>query len=112
MGDTEDGFQQSDQEITGEYSTGYQEHFYLEPWSCLVVPRGENEEMDIIVTTQNLNIIQVQFQNQKYTEHLKNRPQDRIGKYPATVHLAKIYLIGSDHWAQFRQSSDKLRNKS
>ena len=65
VGDIQDGFKQSDQGITGEYSTGYQEHFYLEPWSCLVVPRGDKGEMDISVGTQNLNTVQVLYYPRK-----------------------------------------------
>ena len=33
--------------ITGTYSCGGQEHFYLEPTNALVVPTGEKDEMDV-----------------------------------------------------------------
>ena len=59
FGNVDGGFQESDTIIEGEFGSGYQEHFYLEPWSCLVVPRIENDEMDIFVGTQNLMAAQV-----------------------------------------------------
>ena len=59
VGDTDSGFLASTNVIEGEFSTGYQEHFYLEPHSTLVVPRHEFDEMEIHVTTQNLARIQV-----------------------------------------------------
>ena len=60
-GNIDNGFQESEAVIEGEFGSGYQEHFYLEPWSCLVVPRVENDEMDIVVTSQNLMAMQVIF---------------------------------------------------
>ena len=31
---------------------GGQDHFYLEPQGCLVIPKGEKGEMDIFASTQ------------------------------------------------------------
>lgn len=59
VGNITDGFRVSDKVIEGNYGTGYQEHFYLEPISGLVMPTSENEEMHIYVTSQNLAGIQV-----------------------------------------------------
>ena len=59
VGNTEDGLRASDKVIEGEFSTGYQEHFYLEPWSTLVVPKIEYDEMEIFGSSQNLSCIQV-----------------------------------------------------
>ena len=45
--------------LEGEYRTGFQEHFYLEPFSCVVYPRNECDELDVYVTTQNRDNTQV-----------------------------------------------------
>ena len=58
-GDTKQGFSESDHVIEGEYRTGFQEHFYLEPFSCVVYPRNECDELDVYVTTQNRDNTQV-----------------------------------------------------
>lgn len=38
---------------------GGQEHFYMETQSMLVVPKGEDQEMDVYVSTQFPRYIQV-----------------------------------------------------
>ncbi|WAR06104.1 XDH-like protein [Mya arenaria] len=57
-GDVEKGFAESDKIISGEYETGQQEHFYMEPQVALAVPRVEQNEMEIYVQTQNLALMQ------------------------------------------------------
>lgn len=37
--------------VEGEFSCGGQEHFYLEPQTCIVVP-GENDELWMTASTQ------------------------------------------------------------
>ena len=37
----------------GECRIGGQEHFYLETHGCLVVPRGEDNELDVYSSTQH-----------------------------------------------------------
>ena len=41
--------------LEGSIYIGGQEHFYLEPFSCVALPKGENEEMEVFATTQNAN---------------------------------------------------------
>uniref|UniRef100_H3CM91 Xanthine dehydrogenase/oxidase n=1 Tax=Tetraodon nigroviridis TaxID=99883 RepID=H3CM91_TETNG len=53
MGDLEAGFKQADHMLEGEIHIGGQEHFYLETHVTLAVPRGEDGEMEIFVSTQN-----------------------------------------------------------
>lgn len=50
-GDLEKGFAQCDHIVEGEARCGGQEHFYLEPCACVVVP-GENNEITTTVSTQ------------------------------------------------------------
>ncbi|XP_070813717.1 xanthine dehydrogenase/oxidase [Chaetodon trifascialis] len=52
MGDLEAGFKQADHILEGEMHMGGQEHFYLETNVTLAVPRGEDGEMELFVSTQ------------------------------------------------------------
>uniref|UniRef100_G3PRZ7 Xanthine dehydrogenase/oxidase n=1 Tax=Gasterosteus aculeatus TaxID=69293 RepID=G3PRZ7_GASAC len=51
-GDLEAGFKQADHVLEGEMHIGGQEHFYLETNVTLAVPRGEDGEMELFVSTQ------------------------------------------------------------
>lgn len=39
-------------QLEGDVRVGGQDHFYLETHGCLVVPKGESNEMDIFASTQ------------------------------------------------------------
>uniref|UniRef100_A0A4W6FUF9 Xanthine dehydrogenase/oxidase n=1 Tax=Lates calcarifer TaxID=8187 RepID=A0A4W6FUF9_LATCA len=52
-GDPEAGFKQADHVLEGEMHIGGQEHFYLETNATLAVPRGEDGEMELFVSTQS-----------------------------------------------------------
>ncbi|XP_066529339.1 xanthine dehydrogenase/oxidase isoform X2 [Hoplias malabaricus] len=52
-GDLSKGFQESDMFLEGEIHIGGQEHFYLETNCTLAVPRGEDGEMEMFVSTQS-----------------------------------------------------------
>lgn len=45
--------------LTGEIHIGGQEHFYMETQSMLAVPKREDQEMDVYVSTQGPTFIQV-----------------------------------------------------
>ncbi|KAG5266149.1 hypothetical protein AALO_G00250340 [Alosa alosa] len=51
-GDVSQGFKESDHIHQGEIHIGGQEHFYLETNCTLAVPRGEDGEMELFVSTQ------------------------------------------------------------
>ncbi|KAL4225353.1 hypothetical protein ACF0H5_016042 [Mactra antiquata] len=57
-GDIQKGFNESDHVVTGEYRTGHQEHFYLEPQSAYAIPKVESNEMEIHCPTQNASLTQ------------------------------------------------------
>ncbi|XP_004628659.1 aldehyde oxidase 1 [Octodon degus] len=57
-GDVEAALQMADQVLQGTVHMGGQEHFYMETQSMLVVPRGEDQEMDVYVSTQFPRYIQ------------------------------------------------------
>ncbi|XP_044043358.1 xanthine dehydrogenase/oxidase [Siniperca chuatsi] len=52
-GDLEAGFREADHILEGEMHIGGQEHFYLETNFTLAVPRGEDGEMELFVSTQS-----------------------------------------------------------
>lgn len=52
-GSVEDGFKAAAHTLEGEMYMGGQEHFYMEPNTHIVVPKGENNELEVFSTTQN-----------------------------------------------------------
>uniref|UniRef100_A0A8C8BM87 Aldehyde oxidase 1 n=1 Tax=Otus sunia TaxID=257818 RepID=A0A8C8BM87_9STRI len=58
QGNVDRAFETVDNIIEGEIRIGGQEHFYMETQSVLVVPKGEDNEMDVYVSTQHPAIIQ------------------------------------------------------
>ncbi|XP_009908898.2 aldehyde oxidase [Dryobates pubescens] len=57
-GNVDQAFGAVDNIIEGEMHIGGQEHFYMETQSVLAVPRGEDKEMDLYVSTQHPATIQ------------------------------------------------------
>ncbi|XP_014640106.1 PREDICTED: aldehyde oxidase-like [Ceratotherium simum simum] len=51
-GNVDEAFKVVDQILEGEVHVGGQEHFYMETQSMLVVPKGEDQEIDVYVSTQ------------------------------------------------------------
>ncbi|XP_077128145.1 aldehyde oxidase 1-like isoform X2 [Ranitomeya variabilis] len=52
-GNVEEAFKMADQILEGEIHIGGQEQFYMETNSVLVVPKGEDNEFDIYISTQD-----------------------------------------------------------
>ncbi|XP_067841272.1 xanthine dehydrogenase/oxidase-like [Heptranchias perlo] len=52
------GFAQADDIIEGEVHIGGQEHFYMETHCTLAVPKGEDGEMELFVSTQSPSLTQ------------------------------------------------------
>ncbi|XP_078398847.1 xanthine dehydrogenase/oxidase [Cetorhinus maximus] len=52
------GFAQADDIVEGEMYIGGQEHFYLETQCTVAIPRGEDGEMELFVSTQSPSQIQ------------------------------------------------------
>ncbi|XP_022782226.1 xanthine dehydrogenase/oxidase-like [Stylophora pistillata] len=57
-GDLETGFAESQHLLEGEMRFGGQEHFYLETQVTIAVPKGEDGEMELFVSTQNPTLTQ------------------------------------------------------
>ncbi|KFP44147.1 Aldehyde oxidase, partial [Chlamydotis macqueenii] len=58
QGNVDQSFENVDNIIEGEIRIGGQEHFYMETQSVLAVPKGEDKEMDVYVSTQHPAMIQ------------------------------------------------------
>ncbi|XP_048808931.1 aldehyde oxidase isoform X2 [Lagopus muta] len=57
-GDVDKAFETVDHILEGEMHIGGQEHFYMETQSVLAIPKGEDKEMDVFVSTQHPAFIQ------------------------------------------------------
>ncbi|CAM4961360.1 unnamed protein product [Rotaria socialis] len=57
FGNLEQGFQESEHTLTGEFYIGGKEHFYLETNCCLAIPH-EHGELELHVSTQNATGVQ------------------------------------------------------
>ncbi|CAG2066886.1 unnamed protein product, partial [Timema podura] len=73
-GDIDQAFAESDHQICGEVRIGGQEHFYLETQTCIAVPKGEDDELELFCSTQNPTELQIGEENKaKVTDkHLDN----------------------------------------
>ncbi|XP_015770301.1 PREDICTED: xanthine dehydrogenase/oxidase-like [Acropora digitifera] len=58
-GDLKAGFDESDHLLEGEMRVGGQEHFYLETQASIAVPKGEDGEMELFVSTQSPTLTQL-----------------------------------------------------
>ncbi|XP_046777288.1 aldehyde oxidase isoform X3 [Gallus gallus] len=57
-GNVDKAFETVDHILEGEIHIGGQEHFYMETQSVLAIPKGEDKEMDVYVSTQHPAFIQ------------------------------------------------------
>ena len=51
-GDVQAGFTAAHNVVEGKTRSGGQEHFYLETNATIAIPKTENEEMELITTSQ------------------------------------------------------------
>lgn len=58
-GDADSMLASADNILEGEMRTGAQEHFYLETNACIAIPKGEDDEMEMIVSTQSAHHTQI-----------------------------------------------------
>nr|XP_018916770.1 PREDICTED: xanthine dehydrogenase [Bemisia tabaci] len=71
-GDPESAFATADHVLTGEVRSGGQEHFYLETHCALVVPKREDDELDVLTSSQHPTEIQ------HLIAHVLGVPDNRI----------------------------------
>ncbi|XP_062942296.1 aldehyde oxidase 2 [Cynocephalus volans] len=79
QGNIEEGFEKVDQIVEGEVHVGGQEHFYMETQRVLVIPKTEDKELDIYVSTQDPAHVQ------KTVSSTLNIPINRI-----TCHVKRV----------------------
>lgn len=65
QGDIDDIMKNAQHILEGECRMGGQEHFYLETQACLVIPKAEDDEIEIWSSTQNPTETSVSVINQK-----------------------------------------------
>ena len=58
FGSVSEGFAESSNILDGEFCVGSQEHIYLETMGAIAVPK-ESQEMDLIVTSQDTSMLEV-----------------------------------------------------
>uniref|UniRef100_A0A2I3TRT3 FAD-binding PCMH-type domain-containing protein n=1 Tax=Pan troglodytes TaxID=9598 RepID=A0A2I3TRT3_PANTR len=78
-GNVEEVFEKVDQIVEGEVHVGGQEHFYMETQRVLVIPKTEDKELDIYVSTQDPAHVQ------KTVSSTLNIPINRI-----TCHVKRV----------------------
>ncbi|XP_021553383.1 xanthine dehydrogenase/oxidase [Neomonachus schauinslandi] len=71
-GDLMKGFSEADNIVSGEVHVGGQEHFYLETHCTIAVPKGEQGEMELFVSTQNT------MKTQSFVANMLGVPANRI----------------------------------
>ncbi|KAM8789643.1 aldehyde oxidase 2 isoform 3-T3 [Rhynchonycteris naso] len=79
QGNIEEAFEKVDQIVEGEVHVGGQEHFYMETQRVLVIPKTEDKELDIYVSTQDPTHVQ------KTVSSTLNIPVNRI-----TCHVKRV----------------------
>ncbi|XP_043934179.1 aldehyde oxidase 1-like [Protopterus annectens] len=57
-GNVDEAFKTADHIFQGQMHVGGQEHFYMETHSMSVIPKGENNEMDVFVSAQHPTLAQ------------------------------------------------------
>ncbi|XP_039700296.1 aldehyde oxidase 2 isoform X1 [Pteropus medius] len=79
QGNIEEAFEKVDQIVEGEVHAGGQEHFYMETQRVLIIPKTEDKELDIYVSTQDPAHVQ------KTVSSTLNIPINRI-----TCHVKRV----------------------
>ncbi|XP_042301126.1 aldehyde oxidase isoform X8 [Sceloporus undulatus] len=79
QGNVQEGFARAQHIVKGEIHIGGQEHFYMETQSVLVIPKREDEEIDIYVSSQHPTFIQ------ELVASVLNIPCNRI-----TCHVKRV----------------------
>jgi xanthine dehydrogenase/oxidase len=85
----------------GKCRIGGQEHFYLETHGCLVIPKGENNEMLVYSSTQSVNDVQKEIAyalgvpNNRIVSKVKRLGGGFGGKESRAAHLATCVAVAA-----------------
>ena len=77
----DEAFSAADFTLEGSSKIGGQDHFYLETQACIVIPKGEDGEVEVIASTQGLT------ETQKQAASALGVPANRV--------LARVKRIGT-----------------
>lgn len=100
-GNVEEAFKAVDQVHEGEIRIGGQEHFYMETQSMLVVPTGEEKELDVYVSCQHPSYTQeaiaetLSIPSNRVSCHVKRVGGAFGGKLTKTTALACITSVAA-----------------
>ncbi|CAH2306016.1 aldehyde oxidase-like [Pelobates cultripes] len=100
-GDIDEAFKSADQVHEGEIFMGGQEHFYMETQSMRVVPKGEDREMDVYISTQDPTGVQemictaLNVPSNRISCHVKRVGGAFGGKTTKTGFLAAITAVAA-----------------
>ena len=101
-GDVDKAFAEAKHVLEGEVHMGGQEHFYLETQACVVVPKNEDDELEITSSTQNPSETQVTEQNPERSEECPPLPlhppswcTSQTGERPLTFNSWYDVMMGS-----------------
>ncbi|XP_075385060.1 aldehyde oxidase 2-like [Tenrec ecaudatus] len=101
QGNIEEAFEKVDQIVEGEVHVGGQEHFYMETQRVLVIPKTEDHELDIYVSTQDAAHVQKTVSStlsipiNRITCHVKRVGGGFGGKVGRPATFAAIAAVGS-----------------
>lgn len=59
FGDPDSAFSTAENVLEGEMRMGGQEQFYLETHACIVIPKNEDDEYEVVASTQHPTGVQV-----------------------------------------------------
>ncbi|KAK3107212.1 hypothetical protein FSP39_009597 [Pinctada imbricata] len=116
-GDVDKALQEAEMTLEGEIETGSQEHFYLEPHTCLVVPKKEHDELEIYTSSQALHEVQAEVSlflhipRHKIVTKVKRLGGGFGGKASDTVHNTGVAAIAAfKHGVPVRSTYDRARD--
>ncbi|XP_057614609.1 aldehyde oxidase 2 isoform X1 [Chionomys nivalis] len=101
QGNIEEAFENVDQIIEGEVHVGGQEHFYMETQRALVIPKTEDQELDVYVSTQDPAHVQktvsstLNIPSNKITCHVKRVGGGFGGKVGRPAVFGAIAAVGA-----------------
>ncbi|KAK7832101.1 hypothetical protein U0070_015248 [Myodes glareolus] len=101
QGNIEEAFENVDQIVEGEVHVGGQEHFYMETQRALVIPKTEDQELDVYVSTQDPAHVQktvsstLNIPSNKITCHVKRVGGGFGGKVGRPAVFGAIAAVGA-----------------
>ena len=89
-GDITAGLAEAEHCLEGSMRLGGQKHFYMEANACIAIPKGEDGEMELWASTQDVNLTQMSaakalgISANKITARVKRIGDDQISKHMHT----------------------------